>query len=126
MEGLRCHPFPTACPCAPTCGDIRGRTPDGRLSVCYCQGVVCNWCGARLRRPITDHYDPRDGGHWLHTPYFALGGHRCPPGTERGTGKWYTVLPIVEQDLLEYRERMTQLAYDQMYHVPPRRTREPH
>jgi len=109
-----------------TCGDIRGRTPDGRLSVCYCQGVVCNWCGARLRRPISDHYVPRDDGHWLHTPYFAFGGHRCPLGTVRGTGKWYTLLPIVEQDLLEYRERLTQATHDMLFHVPPRSSTKPH
>lgn len=119
-------PLPDGLSVCATCGDIRGRTPDGRLSVCFCQGVVCDWCGARLRRPVSDHYDPRDGGRWLHTPYFALGAHRCPPGTEPGTGKRYRVLPIVERDLLEYRERVTQAMYDMLDHVPPRSSRKPH
>jgi hypothetical protein len=88
--------------------------------------VVCDWCGARLRRPVSDHYVPGDGGRWLHTPYFALGGHRCPPGTPRGTGKRYRVLPIVERDLQEYRERVTQAMFDMLDHVPPRSSRKPH
>ena len=77
----------------PTCGDIRGSTREGRRSLCFCQGIACKWCEARFRRPISDHYSLRSG--WLHTPYFAFpAGHRCPPGVERGPGKWYRLLTI--------------------------------
>ena len=87
------------------CGDVRGKTPDGRLSVCYCQGVVCTWCGARSRRPISDHYVPRLG-HWLHTPYFILGAHGCPAPPERRVGEHWTTLPA-DDDLKAYSEAMT-------------------
>jgi hypothetical protein len=43
----------------------------------------------------------------------------------RGSGKWYTLPPIVEQDLLEYRERLTQATYDMLFHVPPRSSTKP-
>ena len=86
------------------CGDVRGKTPDGRLSVCYCQGVVCDWCGARGRRPISDHYVPHLG-HWLHTPYF-MAAHSCPPGTEPRDGPRIRALPA-DDDLKAYSEAMT-------------------
>ena len=87
------------------CGDVRGKTPDGRLSVCYCRGVVCTWCGARSPRPISDHYVPRLG-HWLHTPYFILGAHVCPAPPERRVGEHWTTLPA-DDDLKAYSEAMT-------------------
>jgi hypothetical protein len=62
------------------CGAIRGvtrvRAYDGihmveLKSVCFCEGLVCRKCGRRrIRRPITDYYDPADG-RWIHVPYFA-------------------------------------------------------
>ncbi len=85
------------------CGDVRGKTPDGRLSVCYCQGVVCTWCGSRGRRPISDHYDPRAG--WLHTRYFVAA-HSCPPGTEPRDGPRIRALPA-DDDLKAYSDAMT-------------------
>jgi len=73
------RPLPQGLSVCADCGDVRGKTPDGRLSVCYCQGLVCSWCGTRSRRPISDHYVPRLG-HWLHTPYFILGARGLPAG----------------------------------------------
>ena len=55
----------------------------------------------------------------------ALREHGPRKGTECGAGKWYRVLPIVEQDLLEYRERMTQATYEMLFHVP-RSSTKPH
>ena len=86
------------------CGDVRGKTPDGMLSVCLCQGVVCTWCGARGRRPISDHYVPHLG-HWLHTPYF-MAAHACPPGTEARDGKRFRALPA-DDDLQAYSDAVT-------------------
>ena len=93
----------------PACGDIRGRTGDGRRSRCYCEGVACNWCDARFRRPISAHYSPTSG--WLWTPYFMFpAGHRCPPGVERGPGRWYRNLPDVDDEQPEDRKHETGLA----------------
>jgi hypothetical protein len=125
MEDVPMPPLPEGLSVCAECGAVRGHATAGGLSVCYCQGVICNWCGARLRRPISDYYEPRSG-RWLHVPYFALGGHGCQAPAERKVGKHFTTLPIVEQDLLEYRERMTQRMFEQMYGVPPRRIRTPH
>jgi len=97
-------PLPQGLSVCADCGDVRGKTPDGRLSVCYCQGVVCTWCGARGRRPISDHYVPRLG-YWLHTPYF-MGAHQCPPGTEPREGRRFRVLPA-DDDLQAYSDAMT-------------------
>jgi hypothetical protein len=88
------------------CGDVRGKTPDGMLSVCLCQGVVCTWCGARGRRPISDHYDPRAG--WLHTPYF-MAAHACPPGTHARDGKQFRV-PPADEDLQAYSDAVTRVT----------------
>ena len=85
------------------CGDVRGKTPDGRLSVCYCQGVVCTWCGSRGRRPISDHYDPCAG--WLHTRYF-MAAHACPPGTQARDGRRIRALPA-DDDLQAYSDAVT-------------------
>lgn len=60
------------------CGAVRGqvlREEEGgtlylRESTCFCDGLVCRSCGERrVRRPISDYYDPRDGG-WWHVAYF--------------------------------------------------------
>ena len=103
------RPLPPGLSVCADCGDVRGKTPDGRLSVCYCQGVVCTWCGARSRRPISDHYVPRLG-HWLHTPYFILGAHVCPPGTVPREGRRFRTLPM-DDDLKAYAEAMTRLTF---------------
>jgi hypothetical protein len=103
------RPLPEGLSLCADCGDVRGKTPDGRLSVCYCQGVVCTWCGARSRRPISDHYVPRLG-HWLHTPYFILMAHGCPPGTEPRDGPRFRALPA-DDDLKAYSEAMTRLTF---------------
>lgn len=89
-------PLPEGLTRCTECGEVRGRTPGGRRSSCLCQGIECIWCGARFRRPISDHYVP-ETKRWLHTPYLALpAGHRCPPGVVRGTGRWYRLLAIEE------------------------------
>jgi hypothetical protein len=63
----------------PNCGGIRGTevTPTsdgvelGATSLCLCDGIVCRYCGeGRVRRPISDWYDPEKSG-WWHTPYFG-------------------------------------------------------
>ena len=71
----------------------------------------------------TSHGTAATGSTRRTSPSAATAAHRAPL---RGTGKWYTVLPIVEQDLLEYRERVTQATYDMLFHVPPRSSRKPH
>jgi hypothetical protein len=102
------RPLPPGLSVCADCGDVRGKTPDGRLSVCLCQGVVCTWCGARGRRPISDHYDPRLG-LWLHTPYF-LAAHACPPGTAPREGPRVRALPA-DDDLKAYSEAMTRRTF---------------
>jgi hypothetical protein len=89
------------------CGEIRGKTPDGLLSVCLCHGVVCDWCGARARRPISDHFD---GRQWLHTPYFILMGHVCPAPRERKVGRQWRS-PATDDDLRAYQQAMTRRAF---------------
>ena len=63
------------------CGKVRGTTPDGSVSSCLCDGIVCRYCGAgRIDRPISDVYVPdRDGsgGRWMHMAYF---GNQAPCG----------------------------------------------
>ena len=77
------RPLPEGLSVCADCGDVRGKTPDGRLSVCYCQGVVCDWCGARSRRPISDHYVPRaDAGFTRRTS--SSGPTSARPGRRRG------------------------------------------
>ena len=56
-----------------SCDDITGVVEDptskfhGIRSTCLCGGIVCPHCGARTRRPITDHY-VEAYGYFLHTP----------------------------------------------------------
>jgi hypothetical protein len=59
------------------CGEVRGTTPSGEKSMCLCDGLVCRDCGRRaVRRPISNYFDPDDGG-WWHVPWFAATGMRC-------------------------------------------------
>lgn len=52
------------------CGEVRG-TAGGRTSTCLCDGIDCRRCAlGRIRRPISDHFDPESGSFW-HTPYFG-------------------------------------------------------
>jgi DNA-binding response OmpR family regulator len=47
-------------------------------STCLCRGLICSECGRRrMRRPISDYYDPEDG-RWWHVPYFAAITRKCP------------------------------------------------
>ena len=101
------RPLPPGLAACATCGEARGSTPDGRVAACICQGVVCTWCGARARRPISDHYDRRSG--WLHTPHFILMGHGCPAPPEARVGKQWVQLPA-DEAVTAYQAEMTRLA----------------
>jgi hypothetical protein len=66
-----------------TCGETRGTATlareDGSTytceSVCLCDGLVCQRCGAvRCFRPTTDNFNWRSG-RWEHTAWF---GYRAP------------------------------------------------
>ena len=91
------------------CGEIRGRTRYGNVSACLCQGVVCNRCGARSRRPISEYYDPRDRS-WWHVPYFQLMAHRCPAPAERRVGEKWTQLPV-DDDVKAHQEATTRQTW---------------
>jgi hypothetical protein len=63
----------------PDCSQVRGLAwgpaSKGGLthwkSVCICEGIICRRCETnRVRRPISDYYNPRDGAFW-HVPYFG-------------------------------------------------------
>jgi hypothetical protein len=85
---------------------VRGVSTEGRVSACYCSGLVCNRCGGRVRRPISDYYDPADGG-WWHVPYFYKMVHRCdlaPGEVAKGSG-WTTLDPAPE--VRAYQEALT-------------------
>ena len=83
------RPLPSGLRVCDACGEVRGATPTGRVSACFCSGATCNRCGARRRRPITDYYDPFEAS-WWHVPYFHLMGHRCPADAQ-GDGERWTV-----------------------------------
>ena len=102
-------PLPPGLRICPTCREARGTTPDGMVSACFCSGLVCNRCGERARRPITDYFDRRDGG-WWHVSWFGVMGHTCRlrPGEEpRGAG--WTHLER-DPDVVAYQEAVTRLA----------------
>jgi len=63
-------PLPTGLYRCGKCRSIRGVTPDGWQSVCYCDGRRCARCKTRWRLPISDYYDPRDG-EWWHVPWLC-------------------------------------------------------
>jgi hypothetical protein len=116
------RPLPPGLRICETCGEARGRTPRGPVSACYCSGLVCNRCGGRARRPITDYYDHRDGS-WWHVPYFGLGTHRCelaPGEAPRGTG-WTRLEP--DPDVREYQQAVTRLALESTPRAPERPTK---
>ena len=105
------------------CDEIRGKTPNGRLSVCYCQGVVCEWCELTLRRPITEYFDPAGPGYWVHVPYYLVMDHAftCESPARSRVGPQFRPLPI-DNDLKEYGEAMTRLTHEYLCDEPPRRT----
>jgi hypothetical protein len=103
------RPLPEGLRICETCGAARGTTPWGVVSACWCSGLICNGCGGRAHRPITDYYDI-ELGDWLHVPYFALGGHRCvvPEGRMPGPRGWTQLTP--DPDVLACQEATTKLA----------------
>lgn len=102
-------PLPPGLKVCSVCREVRGLTADGRVSACPCSGLVCNRCGGRARRPVTDYYDPSDG-QWWHVPYFVLMGHRCQPGSEAAAGRTgWTALPPAPE-VVAYQEVMTSLS----------------
>ncbi len=92
----------------PDCGEARGKTRTGRLSVCLCQGIRCNWCGAVSRRPITDYFD--QDGDWVHVPWFAYLAHTCTAPAEARVGQQSTTLPA-DDDTRRYNEALTRLTW---------------
>jgi hypothetical protein len=55
------------------CGDVRGKTRRGHVSLCLCDGLTCHYCGlGRIHRPISNSFDPHTRTFW-HTPYFGAG-----------------------------------------------------
>ena len=92
-----------------TCREPRGTTDEGLVSACYCSGVICERCGGRRRRPISDYYS-LEAECWAHVPYFALMGHRCPPNAEvDGPRRWKILKP--DADVRTCQETSTQLAW---------------
>ena len=107
-NGSRPRRLPAGLVVCETCDEARGLSKSGYLSVCFCQGVVCNWCGMAYRRPITDYY-ARDRT-WVHVPYFALGAHRCPTPPESQTGEKWTIRPV-DDDVRAYTAAVSGLAW---------------
>ncbi|MGH2468357.1 MAG: hypothetical protein ACRDGL_11625, partial [Candidatus Limnocylindrales bacterium] len=105
--------LPTGLRSCPDCGHPRGRARNGRVASCLCSGVRCRWCGFVTWRPISDQYDPTDGG-WWHAPYFALWSHRCerPAGLSPTERQWQVLEPAPE--VAEYQRQTTELAQDQL------------
>ena len=103
------RPLPTGLRLCESCGEVRGTTSAGRVSACYCSGTECLWCGAVIRRPISDHYDRRDR-KWWHTSYFAAMTHRCGAPIERRVGRqWQSRTP--DPDVASYQEATTAVAW---------------
>jgi hypothetical protein len=103
------RPLPPGLRICPTFPEARGATSDGRVSACFCSGLVCNRCGGRAHRPITDYFDRRDGA-WVHVPWFGVMVHGCRlrPGEEpHGTG--WTHLER-DPDVVARQEAVTRLA----------------
>ena len=107
------HPLPLGLRICDTCGEARGTTPGGRVSACFCSGLVCNRCDEPRRRPITDYFDLREGT-WVHVPYFALMAHACrlaPGEAPHGSG-WTRLEP--DPDVIAYQEAMTRFVLEAM------------
>jgi hypothetical protein len=107
------RPLPRGLRTCETCREVRGTSADGRVSACYCSGLICNRCGARVRRPITDYYDPADG-KWWHIAYFHQMGHRCqlaPGEAPKGIG-WTYLEPAPE--VRAYQAALTRWTLEHM------------
>ncbi len=110
-DPVRRRKLPSGLTWCQTCGEARGRSSKGGLSVCLCQGVVCSWCGQVWRRPITDYYG-RDGS-WWHVPSFTLQAHRCPAPRELRVGRQWTPRPA-NDDVRAYNEVVSALAWEEV------------
>jgi hypothetical protein len=117
---LRPRSLPEGLFLCPTCRTVRGRTHDGRLSVCLCQGLRCNGCGGMVRRPITDYFDA-DSRSFVHVPWFAAFAHRCPTPPKGPMGERFTSTPP-DDDVREYQERVTRAALAEMAERAARRS----
>ena len=95
-----------------SCGQVRGTSRRGNVSACYCSGIECTWCGAVLRRPISDYYD-RSGRSWWHVSYFGAMAHRCPAPADRRVGKQF-LSRTPDPDVKEYQDAVTELAWQQI------------
>ncbi len=85
MSAVESESLPSGLRVCKRCGEPRGWS-GSRKSLCLCDGIVCRNCGyGKKRRPISDHYDLRDG-KWWHTPYFAGHGD-CWGCKERGRNR---------------------------------------
>jgi hypothetical protein len=96
------------------CGEPRGRTPDGRVSACWCSGLICNRCDERIRRPISDFYDAGGpSGRWWHVSWFEAQGHTfaCARTHPEATG-FVTLEP--DPDVRAYQEAMTRRSLAEM------------
>ncbi len=104
------RPLPRGLRICATCGEARGTTPDGAVSACYCSELICNRCGDRRRRPVTDYYDRRDRV-WAHVPYFALMAHACrvAPGRELGEKGFTDLGP--DPNVAAYQAEVTRLTH---------------
>ena len=78
------------------CGEARGRTSAGWLSSCFCSGIVCNWCGRRFHRPISDYWSLPDRT-WVHVPYFGFWGCGCKTPPDGYEGPKLTHLPRADE-----------------------------
>ncbi len=99
------RPLPWGLHICEVCGEARGRTPDGLVSACYCSGIVCNWCGRRFHRPVSNHWSVPDGP-WVHVPYFGFQGCRCSTPPEGYDGPKFTHLPKADE-VTEASEELT-------------------
>ena len=101
--------LPTGLVICDDCGEPRGQTPTGGISVCYCQGIVCNWCGEVRRRPISDYFTVATG--WLHVPWFSASAHRCRAPRRARVGTQWTIRPA-DDALRAYSEAVSRLAFE--------------
>ena len=112
-DRVAARPLPRGLRICATCGEARGRTPRGRVSACYCSGLICNRCGEPRHRPITDYYDYR-GRTWTHVPWFGLMAHTCrlePGEAPHGTG-WTHLEP--DPEVIADQAETTRIALAEM------------
>ena len=66
------------------------------VSACYCSGIVCNWCGRRFHRPISDYWSLPDRV-WVHVPWFGFQGCGCSTPPDGYEGPKLTHLPRADE-----------------------------